>query len=746
MDFTLIAATGDASLGATLLGWFWTGLTMALGLGFVIFVHELGHFLVAKAAGVKCEKFYVGFDFFDLKLGPITIPRSLWKMKWGETEYGIGILPLGGYVKMLGQDDDPRNAASEAERIKRTGETDPDAHPFNPDDIRTSELAKGTSAEGLKEGHTVERPAQLDPRSYPAKSVPARMAIISAGVIMNLIFAVIFAAVAYKLGVDEMPAVIGSTFPGDPAWRAGLGPGDKIIQIGRSGEPYEELRFQDVTKGVVFNSADRDLSLLVRHPDGEEKWYELRPTDRLESVTNFPSLGISSYHTNEIFVAPDEPDFLRPKASAPLLMGDKVVAINGQTIHEAGEIDALLARNADQPVTLSIERTPPQEGESDAAAKEKSAKVEKLEVVVEPQPMRDLGLIMEIGPIVAIRAGSPAAEAGFAVGDILTEIDGEPVGDPLSLPQRLASKAGDKVEFTVSRKGRDGKPTEKTISVAYPAPDSYHSRYSLGGPAGIDGLGIAYDVTNRVAGTVPGSAAEAAKIQAGDTIQSVEFQPQGEEAAKRWELMTKGMKLESASFVVEEPINTWTRMHSLMQVVHPDTKVQLTFTRNGKVQTSAIALQPSKDFFDESKNLEFMPVKNHNVAATWGEAIWLGARETREKIGEVLGVLVRLLTGQISLTNLSGPIGIGTVAWSHAQAGLPMLLMFLTMLSANLAVLNFLPIPALDGGHMLFLAAEGIRGKPVDERLQIRLTVAGVLCLLSLMIFATAMDFGRFFG
>jgi regulator of sigma E protease len=66
------------------------------------------------------------------------------------------------------------------------------------------------------------------------------------------------------------------------------------------------------------------------------------------------------------------------------------------------------------------------------------------------------------------------------------------------------------------------------------------------------------------------------------------------------------------------------------------------------------------------------------------------------------------------------------------------------MLSANLAVLNFLPIPALDGGHMLFLAAEGIRGKPVDERLQIRLTIAGVICLLSLMVFATAMDIGRF--
>ena len=98
----------------------------------------------------------------------------------------------------------------------------------------------------------------------------------------------------------------------------------------------------------------------------------------------------------------------------------------------------------------------------------------------------------------------------------------------------------------------------------------------------------------------------------------------------------------------------------------------------------------------------------------------------------------------MSATNLSGPLGIIGVAGSFASQGIAPLLLFLTMLSANLAVLNFLPIPALDGGHMLFLSAEAIRGKPVDERLQIRLTIAGVICLLSLMVFATAMDIQRF--
>jgi len=71
--------------------------------------------------------------------------------------------------------------------------------------------------------------------------------------------------------------------------------------------------------------------------------------------------------------------------------------------------------------------------------------------------------------------------------------------------------------------------------------------------------------------------------------------------------------------------------------------------------------------------------------------------------------------------------------------------MFLTLLSANLAVLNFLPIPALDGGHMVFLVAEGVRGKPVDERLQVVLTIIGISLLLSLILILSIRDVGMLF-
>ncbi|MDE0817821.1 MAG: site-2 protease family protein, partial [Pirellulaceae bacterium] len=232
---SLIAfSTGEFFSGAINIG------KVLAGLGFVIFVHELGHFLVAKACGVKCEKFYVGFDV-PIKIGPLKLPSSIVKFKWGETEYGIGIIPLGGYVKMLGQDDNPANAEAEAARIRQDGSESDDA------------------VQG-----------ELDPQSYPAKTVPQRMAIISAGVIMNLIFGVIMAAVAYKIGTPIQPASVGRVSYGSNAWLAGWQPGYDLVGFSESDVPSHFYRFtwdlryavigggMDDTAGIPFRVADRD--------------------------------------------------------------------------------------------------------------------------------------------------------------------------------------------------------------------------------------------------------------------------------------------------------------------------------------------------------------------------------------------------------------------------------------------------------------------------------------------------------
>ena len=95
---------------------------------------------------------------------------------------------------------------------------------------------------------------------------------------------------------------------------------------------------------------------------------------------------------------------------------------------------------------------------------------------------------------------------------------------------------------------------------------------------------------------------------------------------------------------------------------------------------------------------------------------------------------------QVPVTALGGPITIAKAAGYSAYEGLPALLIFLTMLSANLAVLNFLPIPLLDGGHMAFLAYEGVRGRPASERFVVALHTVGFVFIVSLMLFVVALD------
>ena len=120
-------------------------------------------------------------------------------------------------------------------------------------------------------------------------------------------------------------------------------------------------------------------------------------------------------------------------------------------------------------------------------------------------------------------------------------------------------------------------------------------------------------------------------------------------------------------------------------------------------------------------------------AGSFSEAFSLGLREGVRRFNDVLRFLKMIPQGQIKLKHVGGPLEIVNIAKQETEKGLSRQLMFLTMLSMNLAILNFLPIPALDGGHMVFLIYELVAGKRANETLEFRLTVAGLLALLTLM-------------
>lgn len=677
MGLCLIAMTGWVS---TLV----VALEVALVLGLVIFVHELGHFVVAKLCGVKCEKFYLGFDIYGLKLC---------KFRWGETEYGVGILPLGGYVKMLGQEDNPSRLREEIERARQPaaeGESQP---------------ADAPTAEEVAEAQA----ALYDPRSYLAQSVPKRMAIISAGVIMNVIFAFLAAVIAFRIGVRDDAAVVGMVSPGGPAYTAGIEPGDRIVEI--AGKPAQ--RFLDLTNHISLgDNLSEGVDIVLKRP-GQSKPITKRVVPTLGGLK--PTIGVTSSSlpilADEKPVVPGSP---ASKAEPPLKAGDKITAINGEKVTNTAAIWELLARFADVPIEVTIER--PIEGG-----------VKLMTSKIGPSPLRTLGVRMRMGEIAAVQEGSPAAAAGIKPGDILRTIDGKPVGDPMTLPEILRRRAGETMVLSVEREGQQ-QPLEfevKSRKVYREEPPFLENS-----PVSIPQLGLAYYVLNRVEGTEDGTPAAASGLKEGDVIVKATLQPSANPAP--------GFEKQTAvTLEFNEKRRNWPLLNQLLQQAGPGSTVELTL-ESGKT----VMLTPfdSPKWHDVDRGFVFTPEKIKRIAASWGEAVPMALTETKDALLTVVNVLRKVFTRQLSPRNFGGPLSILGAAAHFARQGVGELLIFVTLLSANLAVLNFLPIPVLDGGHMVFLAWEGIRGKPADERVQLVLTYIGLFLLLALMIWVTGLD------
>src|SRR4029079_8201052 len=128
-------------------------------------------------------------------------------------------------------------------------------------------------------------------------------------------------------------------------------------------------------------------------------------------------------------------------------------------------------------------------------------------------------------------------------------------------------------------------------------------------------------------------------------------------------------------------------------------------------------------------------------AADMGDAVRLGYLRTVRFIKEVYMNLVAMAFDRVSAKTMSGPLTIGNVAYRFAGEDFWQFLLFLGMISVNLAVVNFLPIPVLDGGHMVFLILEKILGRPVPEKVFAFAMYLGLAMILSLMVFVLYLDF-----
>src|SRR5262245_59281399 len=176
-------------------------------IGVLILVHELGHFVVARLSGVGVERFSIGF-------GPV-----LWRYKGPETEYCLSAIPMGGYVKMMGDDENPLEAGG-------TGQIDP-------------------------------------AKAFHAKPLWVRFLIVFAGPGMNFVLAaVIFALVFMTVGRPVIPATVGGLTEGGPAATAGLAVGERIVKVNGRAAPY----WDDVLR-VVQDSNGAPIRLTVAGRD-----------------------------------------------------------------------------------------------------------------------------------------------------------------------------------------------------------------------------------------------------------------------------------------------------------------------------------------------------------------------------------------------------------------------------------------------------------------------------------------------
>ncbi len=725
MDFSLIAA-GWISLETIQ-----SLALVVIGLGFVIFVHELGHFLAAKMCGVKCEKFYVGFDFFDVKIGDrVIIPKSLVKWVWGETEYGIGSIPLGGYVKMLGQEDNPGEIAEENLRDTQGG--------------------------GAAQAGPVDR-ERIDPRSYRAKSVLQRMWIISAGVIFNIIFAVIFAAAAFRMGVNYEPATVGQTLIGSVAWEENLD-GATFLRINDRRFDQGYAPFTDIVQEIVLSGAGGEVEIEYL-PVGESASKTLRVKPRPREVMgglSLPMVGVQP--ENSVRLGKGKPTLTGQAADrADLRGGDLITHVDGQPIKQFSELKRHLTHHFDQTVELTVQRA--------GDPQSRRGQTETAQVMLEPNPIRELGFDLEIGPIVALRKNSPAAQAGLAVGDRLVALNGQPLGNPLTLDQRLIKLHRDgqqSIEVTVSRKV-DGQLQELTIAVPLRLP-SVDGSYDEG-MYSFETLGVACRILPTVAGLDPGSAVARAGVAVGDRLKEFRFElpesfldsPDLQTYRKR----NSGSVIDPSGFASADqatrgaatgllgpspsdvtPIEFARR---LLQQLPVGTKFQLIFVKPSgeKIECDAVSTLSATDF-QTTRGMAMTLLSKVYNSPSWTEALALGFKQVRSDLTMILKSLQRLATGQISPKAIGGIGTIGAAATAEAGQGFSRLLLFLTMLSANLAIINLLPIPVLDGGHLMFLAYEGIFRRPVTERVQVALSWMGLILLLGLMSFAIFMDITRF--
>jgi regulator of sigma E protease len=222
----------------------------------------------------------------------------------------------------------------------------------------------------------------------------------------------------------------------------------------------------------------------------------------------------------------------------------------------------------------------------------------------------------------------------------------------------------------------------------------------------------------------PGSPADKAGLEAGDRIVSIDG----------------------------TPVRNWYEFVTQVEA-RPGKRVELGVERDGRSLVRVLTLDTERSTRPDGSVTEvgkigiYAPVDRYKYRdASLGEAVVAGAQETVAVTGMIVGFLKDLVTGGVSPRSMGSIVTIGEASGQAAAAGADTFLRFMALFSVNLAILNLLPIPVLDGGHLLFLAVEAVRRRPISMEQRLRWSNVGVLVVMGIMLWALSNDILRLLG
>jgi regulator of sigma E protease len=658
------------------IGVFGNVAVVLLGFGAVVLVHEFGHFIVAKLSGIKVEAFsifmpptFLGIrrtsSGFKVRVLPGLSKSEEAAEPPEETEYRIGLIPLGGYVKLLGQED--------------TG-------PVKQVD---------------------------DPRSFARKPVSTRIAVISAGVTFNVISAALIFMVVFLVGIRLAPPIIGGIAPGSPAAKAGLKPGDEIIEIDGM---HKDLDFSSILIASALSDVGEVVPVTVRHEDGAIEKKQLVAKE--SSGTSLREFGILQPLSLEI-AAVAQPDVLRERTG--LRPGDRIVAVDGTKVEHAWELEAVVRKILTPRIKMTAERQTAEGVEkvqTDLPLDWAAAKNGEIET------NEDLNHVYSMVPrlhVAGVDGQQTPAEQDKAEqaqhlmpGDVI--LVAADVQNPTykELRDITVNYEGKPLPLTVLRADANGVEQTTAITVT-PKREQGTNRVVIG-------FMPALDARNPIVAStisVPGGPA-ALEIPRGARILSVNDKPV------------------SSFYDIVSQVRQWGNQ-----------PVTLRYRLDGQTE-GGVTLQPGQQSVTVEGTLAeavpFKPLEKLYVAKGPFDALGMGYRRTVMFIAQTYVTLKQLLSGLISPKYLMGPVGIITFSYQIVkEQPLVNYAYFLGLISATIAVLNFLPIPPFDGGLVVLMIIEKIRGAALSERAQGVVAYAGWAMILALLVYVTFNDIVRTF-